>query len=69
MQCFSEKRARASYLDQKTILLPYFGGRKEVNHPFILRSSSVVPSFILRLNIIKVKKDYAWSNVYTSDKE
>ena len=30
-------------------------------------SSSVHPSFILRLDIIKVKKDDAWNNVDTSD--
>lgn len=40
----------------KTVLLPYFLGRKEAN-----------TSFILRLNIIKVKKNDAWSNVDTSD--
>ena len=41
----------------------YFLTKKEVHLPFILRSSSVDPSFILRINIIKVKKDDAWSNV------
>ena len=41
----------------KSAFLPYFQSRKEVH-----------PPFILRLNIIKVKKDDAWNNVVTSDK-
>ena len=51
----------------KSAFLPYFSSRKEVHPPFILRSSFVIPSFILRLDIIKVKKDDAWNNVDTSD--
>ena len=39
----------------------------EQKRAFILRSSFVIPSFILRLDIIKVKKDDAWNNVVASD--
>lgn len=53
-------RIFALFLEQKR-------GSSSVHPSFILRYTFVIPSFILRLDIIKVKKNDAWNNVVASD--